>query len=306
MSALSNLPLARPAAPRAEASASSSESENQSGRDSDLAELKDMMRTMGERLLVLEKRTDPAPKPTPAKGVDKTKDRTQLELALAAMASTAGATPKPRSKPRRDVAELLRKRLASSKAKPPSSARSFRVARPLSASSDSGSDSGTEDDGHRSRSSSKSHTLADERLAPTLTRRMLKNHASALAYVRALTFKRERNFHEARRVAQAIDAFRAEGVPDSAEGMEVLARTLHGLVMTDKYGDPTLLERFEWEPPEEVVPVSVLRVVMKDAQRQAKYKPKQDRQPQNPRAPNPRANNPQGAPAQKAGAPGRQ
>ena len=107
-------------------------------------------------------------------------------------------------------------------------------------------------------------------------------------------------------MAQAIDAFRAEGVPDSAEGMEVLARTLHGLVMTDKYGDPTLLERFEWEPPEEVVPVSVLRVVMKDAQRQAKYKPKQDRQPQNPRAPNPRANNPQGAPAQKAGAPGRQ
>jgi hypothetical protein len=59
----------------------------------------------------------------------------------------------------------------------------------------------------------------------------------------------------------------AAGIPLAETGIEILFKTIAGLILSDEYGDPTLLEEMEWEPPEAIVPRDVLRTVMKDAKR---------------------------------------
>lgn len=138
----------------------------------------------------------------------------------------------------------------------------------------SGDSSGSEDGGgshrgHRPREAEP----ADGRLAPVIMQNLLRAHATALDYVRRAEFKNLRSMHEARRTAQAIDAFGRSGVSLHEEGMEILVRNLAGLVQADRFGDPSLLEELEWAPPEDLLPRAVLRTVLKDSKRRAKYKP---------------------------------
>ena len=78
--------------------------------------------------------------------------------------------------------------------------------------------------------------------------------------------------HEARRTAQAIDAFRGEGVSPELEGMEILLRALAGLQLADQLGNAGILEELEWSPPEQVLPTAVIRTAIKDAERRDKYR----------------------------------
>jgi len=100
------------------------------------------------------------------------------------------------------------------------------------------------------------------------------NHRSALDYVRSIDFSDQRSMHEARRTAQAIDALIREGVPLHLEGMEILVRSLAGVVEADKLGEPAVLAGMEWQPPQDIVPRSVLRTVLKDAKRRKELKTK--------------------------------
>lgn len=136
-------------------------------------------------------------------------------------------------------------------------------------SSDSSDSDGDEETKGR-RTSSRSKTVADERIAATVLKRLLKNHTSAVAFVRSNEFKNSRNMHEARRTAQAIDAFLREGVSAKFEGMEILVRALTGLYKSDQHSQPSLLEELEWAPPEDILPREIFRVVAKDAARRTK------------------------------------
>jgi len=116
---------------------------------------------------------------------------------------------------------------------------------------------------------------SDDRIAHILYRRMRQGgHRKVLDHVRAVDFKNSRSRHECRRSAQAIDAFLAAGIPLEETGMEILFRTVAGLMLSDEYGDPTLLEEMEWAPPEAIVPRDILRTVMKDARRRRGLAPK--------------------------------
>jgi hypothetical protein len=99
-------------------------------------------------------------------------------------------------------------------------------------------------------------------------------HRTVLDHVRAFDFKNSRSGHECRRAAQTIDALMDEGTRLSMTGMEILFRTVAGLMVADEYGDPTLLEGLEWAPPEAIVPRDILRTVMQDAKRRRDLVPK--------------------------------
>ena len=112
---------------------------------------------------------------------------------------------------------------------------------------------------------------ADKPMGPAILAKALKFHRSVLEYVLSLEFKNQRSFHECRRIAQAVDAFLAAGIDAKFLGMEHLLRNLAGLQIADQYKDPALLEELEWDPPQDIVPKSVLRTVIKDAERRKKY-----------------------------------
>ena len=126
-------------------------------------------------------------------------------------------------------------------------------------------------DGEESQSSQA--TRPEDRLGASIMGRIVRNHGSALNFVRNVDFKNTRAMHEARRVAQAIDAFQREGVGHQYEGMEILLRTLAGLYKADEFGSQDILEQLEWAPPEDILPRGVVRTAVKDAQRQAKLRP---------------------------------
>ena len=121
----------------------------------------------------------------------------------------------------------------------------------------------------------KSDSVADDRLAPIIMERLLRHHNTVWDWVqRSAQFRNTRNMHEARRIAQAIDAFRREGVSWDSEGMEILVRNLAGLHKSDEYGDATFLEEMEWAPPESIVPDSVMRPIVKAVKRTKALRPK--------------------------------
>ena len=56
--------------------------------------------------------------------------------------------------------------------------------------------------------------------------------------------------------------------------MEALLRNLAGVCEADKMGDTAILEGLEWAPPQEIVPRTILRTVMKDVKRRNELKAK--------------------------------
>jgi hypothetical protein len=111
---------------------------------------------------------------------------------------------------------------------------------------------------------------ADGYIAKRLLDRIFKYHRTAYAYVMSLEFHNPRNMHEARRSAQIIDSFLDEGISVEYEGMEMLVRNLAGLCKSDELRDASIMEEFEWAPPEDIVPRDIFRAVAKNAQRKKK------------------------------------
>ena len=107
------------------------------------------------------------------------------------------------------------------------------------------------------------------RLAKDIMGNILRNYDGASSYIRSLQFKKERNFHEARRLAQVIDSARSANIDLSLDFMEMLLRNLAGICEVDKYNNPGLLEQIEFAPPQQLIPRDFFRAFTKDAKRDA-------------------------------------
>jgi hypothetical protein len=84
-----------------------------------------------------------------------------------------------------------------------------------------------------------------ERYAPTVIANA-KTMGSVVNWVNGVTFKRSRNHYECLAIASAIDAFLADGVPTSSDGMEILCRRLSGVHMADQSDNWDLCKAIEW------------------------------------------------------------
>ena len=115
----------------------------------------------------------------------------------------------------------------------------------------------------------------EERMAGTYITNMLRDHRSVQDWLDSAGFDRtKRKYYEATTLAQAIDAFRAEGIGAEFEGMEILARRLAGLQMANDHKDDTFLEAMAWRQRSTVVPSDLVRTYIKDVERRNKLRPK--------------------------------
>jgi hypothetical protein len=114
--------------------------------------------------------------------------------------------------------------------------------------------------------------MDDRRLASVLYGRMMEHHTSVLDFVRRREFKSQRSFHEARRIAQAVDALVKDGARLRWTGMEMLLRNLSGICEADRLDEVGILEAFELRPPQQLLPRQVLRTVLKDVARAKKLR----------------------------------
>jgi hypothetical protein len=118
-------------------------------------------------------------------------------------------------------------------------------------------------------------TLLHVRLAPKLMKHVYdQDYRSMLDFVRRSDISNQRTYHEARRLAQSIDAFLKEGVTADFLGMEIAMRSLLGLVLADQTGNPALLEHLEWAPPKMPVSKDIYDSLVKTVHRAAKVKPR--------------------------------
>ena len=156
--------------------------------------------------------------------------------------------------------------------------RKADVCRRRASSPSSGSDSGSSESPYerrhhrrRPRDHARDHHDLDGRLAPELLRRIHRRARTASEFVRRHDWDNTRSSHEARRIAQVVDQALAEGITTDSLAMEMLLRNLTGLYEADVNRNPPILAELEWEPPEELIPRSVMRTVLKDAERRAKF-----------------------------------
>jgi Arc/MetJ family transcription regulator len=125
--------------------------------------------------------------------------------------------------------------------------------------------------------SGKGSSHEQPRHAKMYIKRMLRYHTSISDYVSRASFSNTRKYYEALSLAQAIDAFRAEGVDHKYEGVEILVRRLVGLKQADEMKDDSFLSVIAWSPREALVPQDLLRRHIKDVERLKKLKPSADK-----------------------------
>ena len=113
-----------------------------------------------------------------------------------------------------------------------------------------------------------------ERLGPIFLRNILKYSDSVYTWVHRLDWRNQRKEFEARSLGQAIDALLQEGLSSTSEGLEILLRRLVAIQKADERKDDSIIRELEWKPREDVVPRSVLRRVIKDAERSKRLRPK--------------------------------
>ena len=128
-------------------------------------------------------------------------------------------------------------------------------------------------------------TSGTPRIAKIIMKNILANYGSASEYVRFFRFKKDRNHHEARRLAQVIDSARSAGMSFQLDFMEMLLRNLAGICEVDKYNNPSLLEKIEFAPPDELIPRDVFRAFTKDAKRDAEMRKAATKAPKKPKNP---------------------
>lgn len=162
-------------------------------------------------------------------------------------------------------------------------------------SEDDSSSSSEEPTERRRRSRGK---YEEDRMAATYIKNMLREHRSVQDWLSNAGIERNtRKYYEASTLAQAIDAFRAEGIGAGYEGMEILTRRLAGLQLANDHKDDTFLEAMAWRPRASVVPSELVRTYIKDVERRNKLRPKKWRRDGRPSKPNPR-NQQNGPPGQ--------
>lgn len=85
-------------------------------------------------------------------------------------------------------------------------------------------------------------------------------------------FKNSRNGHEARRIAQVLDALVRLNIDYDTDAMEICVRILMGLCQADTFSDPSYLDVMEWAPPTDPMPRELLRQFQKGVKRRAQLK----------------------------------
>jgi hypothetical protein len=270
-----------PAASSSEESGSDPASSSSAGAEAktmDMTELSSAMRAMMRQMQDMQARISQPPPPTP---VTTQPSEEAIAAAVAKLAGmrgpgrTAGKTPKPLGD------GSLMDQLRSSVAHTRGAAK--RQTMFDDDDHDEDSDVSSISSRHTRRQGSRGHRRSDDDslsrsdaaaadgfIAKRLLERIFKYHRSAYAYVMSLEFHNPRNMHEARRTAQIIDSFLGEGVTTEYEGMEMLVRNLAGLCKSDELRDASIMEEFEWAPPEDIVPRDIFRAVAKNAQRKKK------------------------------------
>jgi hypothetical protein len=108
-----------------------------------------------------------------------------------------------------------------------------------------------------------------ERLGPTLLAHVrAQGYATLVRYVEGANVE-GRASHEARRMAQVIDASLQEGVPATSLAMEIAMRALTGVVYAAQQGNPALLDQLEWNPPGAALPTELAHKLIKQTNRAA-------------------------------------
>lgn len=118
---------------------------------------------------------------------------------------------------------------------------------------------------------------SDSRIAKEVYRRLTSEFGSLLSFYRSVKWNNQRNAHEVRRIIQVFEALR-ETIPkarllEMVPG-EMMMRNIAGLVKSDEWNKPSLMDAFELRPPLDVVPRDFLRVLVKDSTRNERIKPK--------------------------------
>jgi hypothetical protein len=104
-----------------------------------------------------------------------------------------------------------------------------------------------------------------KRLAADILERV-EPYGSVKAWVKMYEWKNARNRRECEAIAQAVDAFRAEGATTSSLGIEILLRRLSGVQLADLTGKWEACESVAWSSfGNSLLPRAELRRVLKDA-----------------------------------------
>lgn len=137
-----------------------------------------------------------------------------------------------------------------------------------SATTASSSDSSEDQWPVRSRSKGHKRERKPKLWAKKLWQNIITLHGSASMAVRQTQWQNQRSFHEARRVARAIDLFRdpKDCVSCSHPGMESLLCSLAGLIKADRHQNPQLMDQFEYMP-DDIVPQDMLHSSLRAHQR---------------------------------------
>jgi hypothetical protein len=133
-------------------------------------------------------------------------------------------------------------------------------------------DGDDDDDGHdggeeftSNRDSESPAESKQKRLATEILERV-EPYGSVKSWVKMYEWKNARNRRECEAIAQAVDAFRAEGATTSSLGIEILLRRLSGVQLADLTGKWEACESVAWSSfGNSLLPRSELRRVLKDA-----------------------------------------
>ena len=114
-----------------------------------------------------------------------------------------------------------------------------------------------------------SREMLDKPIKPMLKEYFLNGDQTATQALRTLVFDKPRNHHEARRLAQILDAL-AE-VPEQSPALDLAEeigwRSLVGVYLADNQRNPNLLTALEWRPVGRRVNTALLRTLLKDAEK---------------------------------------
>ena len=207
--------------------------------------------------------------------------RAAAEAAMRSLASRGRARERDHA-PAKHGGGILRSALARpgrDTPRPPSPRRRRRSSRGRRRrkydSGESSSDDSDYESDRRSRRRGDGGYRDGDRVAAKILRKIEENgYRTVTAYVRQQPITNDRSRHEARRAAQAIDAFIKEGVSADFLGMEILVRTVSGIVKADTEKNPKLLEQWEWQPPESILDRDMEQVLYRNVERVLKLEKK--------------------------------
>jgi hypothetical protein len=169
-----------------------------------------------------------------------------LSSKLDAVLSLPPTSSKPTKSPK--PSGLVSALAASHGLSPPtaSSSAPAAAASPQFAGDVDGDEDDADEDQPAAAAPTASTSAAVERFAPVVIANAKASGGSVLQWVNAQPFNHTRTKHEAVAIAAALDAFIAEGIDLSSDGIEILCRRLSGIHTADRFNNWDLCKAVEW------------------------------------------------------------